>query len=169
MEPGVQAVGRMKFLCDGMLVKLCRCLRAAGYDAEVAEQDEHDGALLARAITEDRLLLTCDRELGQRGAARGRVVVLPSNGLDDAVRALGRALPIDWFLDPFRRCLLDNTPLRPASADELGRLPTRAREVGDKDVFVCPRCDRIYWPGSHVRRMRQRLSRWQSAARVEGF
>ena len=157
----------MRFLCDGMLEKLCRCLRAAGYDAEVAGADEHDGDLLTRAISEDRLLLTCDRELGQRRAAQGRVVVLPSNGLDDTVRALGRALPIDWLLAPFRRCLLDNTPLRPASAGELRRLPVRAREMGG-DVFVCPRCDRIYWPGSHVRRMRQRLSRWQCAARGNG-
>jgi len=152
--------GAVKFLCDGMLTRLGRFLRAAGYDTEIAGPGEHDGVLLDRAIHEDRLLLTCDRELAQRRAAAGRVIVLPSNGLDRTARALGDAVPIDWFRAPFTRCLVDNSPLRPATPEERDRLPTRAREIGDDDIFTCSQCSRVYWPGSHVRRIRQRLAEW---------
>jgi uncharacterized protein with PIN domain len=155
--------GAVKFLCDGMLTRLGRFLRAAGYDTDIAGPGEHDGALLARAVREDRLLLTCDRELAQRRAAVRRVIVLPSNGLDRTARALGDAVPIDWLRAPFTRCLVDNSPLRPAAAEEHDLLPKRAREIGDDDIFVCPQCSRIYWPGSHVRRIRQRLAKWNQS------
>ena len=154
----------VRFLCDGMLARLCRRLRAAGYDTEVAGPSEHDGGLLARAINEDRLLLTCDRKMAERRMASGRVVVLPSNGLDGTARALMESVSINWLLDPFSRCLMDNSLLRPANPSEFCRLPEQAREIGSKDVFVCPHCDRIYWPGSHVRRMHKQLRTWQKVS-----
>jgi uncharacterized protein with PIN domain len=83
-----QTIGDVSFLCDDMLARLCRRLRAAGYDTEIAGASEHDGRLLQRAINEDRLLLTCDRKLAEHRLALGRVVVLPSNGLDGTARAL---------------------------------------------------------------------------------
>ena len=150
-----------KFLCDRMLARLCRRLRAAGYDTEFARPNEHDGALLARAIRENRLLLTCDRKMFERRYAVGNVIVLPSNGLDETARALMQEREIDWLLEPFSRCLMDNARLRAARSDELDRMPQRARTIGSPDVRVCPRCDRLYWPGSHYRRMRAQLGQWQ--------
>ena len=158
----------VRFLCDGMLARLCRRLRAAGYDTEIAGPSEHDGGLVARAIHEGRLLLTCDRKIAERRSASRCVVVLPSNGLDETARALMVRVPINWLLDPFSRCLMDNSPLRPASQRELCRLPRRAREIGGKDIFICPHCDRIYWPGSHVRRMYEQLTKWQNKKDVDG-
>lgn len=155
----------VRFLCDGMLARLCRRLRAAGYDTELAGPSEHDGALLDRAIAEGRLLLTCDRKMAERRLAPGHVIVLPSNGLDGTARALMERVSINWLLAPFSRCLIDNSRLRPASADELDRLPARAQGHAHQDVVVCPRCDRIYWPGSHKRRMDKKLREWQVALR----
>jgi uncharacterized protein with PIN domain len=162
MANHAQTVGVLRFLCDGMLARLCRRLRAAGYDTVIAGPSEHDGALVERAIIEDRLLLTCDRKLAERRLASGHVIVLPSNGLDETARALMDRVSINWLLDPFSRCLVDNSLLHPANPRELCRLPPRAQEIGSRDIFVCPYCDRIYWPGSHVRRMYNQLSRWQS-------
>ncbi len=152
-----------RFLCDTMLARLCRRLRTAGYDTELAGPSEHDGALLERAIAEGRLLLTCDRKMAERRLAPGNVIVLPSNGLDATARALMESVPINWLLAPFSRCLMDNSHLRPASAQELDRLPERARALGSHGVVVCPRCNRIYWPGSHKRRMYAKLCEWQNA------
>lgn len=150
-----------RFLCDGMLARLCRRLRAAGYDTEIAKTGEHDGALLARAVEEGRILLTCDRKMAERRLARDHVIVLPSNGLDETARALMRRVSVDWLRDPFSRCLLDNARLRLADPEERHRLPPRAREIGSRDIAVCPICGRIYWPGSHFRRMRDQLDAWQ--------
>ena len=151
----------VKLLCDEMLARLGRYLRAAGYDTAIGAAGEHDRALLARAIAEDRMLLTCDRAMLARRDAAGRVMVLP-HGLDPGARALGERLDIDWLAAPFTRCLVDNARLRPATRAEHARLPERARAVGGP-VRACPDCGRLFWPGSHVKRMADRLARWQAS------
>ena len=151
---------RGAFLCDEMLQGLGRWLRAAGHDTAVAEPGQADSDLLQWAGAEARLLLTCDRELAARAAPRVAVLTLPAEGLDAGARRLSADLGLDWLHAPFSRCLLDNTVLRPASARERRALPAKARGL-DGPVTACPGCARLYWPGSHVRRMRARLETWQ--------
>jgi uncharacterized protein len=150
----------MRLLCDEMLHGLGRWLRAAGYDTAIVAGGGDDRALIEAARAEDRLLLTCDRALGARRELEGRVVVLPPAGLDAAAGGLRAALGLDWMHAPFTRCLIDNTQLAAASPPELARLPEPARQ-GPGPFRVCPTCARLYWPGSHVRRMAARLARWQ--------
>jgi uncharacterized protein with PIN domain len=145
-----------------MLQGLGRWLRAAGYDTAVAARRQADSELLRWAGAEARLLLTCDRELAARAAPRVAVLALPAEGLDAGACRLGADLGLDWLSAPFTRCLLDNAVLRPASARERRALPAKARGL-DGPVTACPECKRLYWPGSHVRRMRARLEAWQAA------
>jgi len=147
-------------LCDRMLDRLGRYLRAAGHDTAIAGPDDTDATILARCNAESRLLLTCDRALAGRA---GRALLLPANGLDGAARALAGALALDWLHAPFSRCLIDNAAVVPAQPEDLERLPPRAREVGGP-VMRCPECGRLYWPGSHVRRMEARLKSWRQPA-----
>jgi uncharacterized protein with PIN domain len=149
----------VRLLCDEMLQGIGRWLRAAGYDTAIAESGVPDDDLLAQAHAEDRVLLTCDRRLAGRGAP-GAVVLLGTESLDEAARALRKEVGVDWLHAPFSRCLLDNAVLEGATPGVLARLPDRARQ-GAGPITVCPDCGRIYWPGSHVRRMRARLDRWR--------
>lgn len=148
-----------KFLCDEMLHSLGRWLRAAGYDTAVAAAGDDDEALLRHAVAEGRVLVTRDRKLAARGAPGAEVVVLSGNGLEENALELARRIGVDWLAAPFSRCLVDNAPLRPATEDEVARLPAKARRLGGP-VTACSVCGRVYWPGSHVRRMRARLERW---------
>ncbi len=154
----------MKLLCDEMLARLGRWLRAAGYDTRIAEPGADDRALLETAAAEDRILLTCDGELGKRRDARGRVVVLEHDGLEEEARELRRRLGVDWLHAPFTRCVVDNTPLRVPSRQEQAGLPPRVRALGGP-YTACPACGRIYWTGNHHRRMRARLEDWQGTER----
>ena len=149
----------MRLLCDEMLKGVGRWLRAAGYDAAIAADGASDAFLLAQARAEDRVLLTCDRRLAAL-ADDARTLVLASERLDQAAREL-RASGIDWLQAPFTPCLVDNAPLAPARAADLAGIPTSARR-DDGPILACPKCARVYWPGSHVRRMRARLERWQT-------
>lgn len=149
----------MKLLCDAMLARLGRWLRAAGYDTVIAEGAHSDRALLERARREDRLLLTRDRKLLEFKGAAARVVLLPGNDLETAVEATTARLAIDWLHRPFSRCLVCNRPLEPASATVRDRLPPAMRAT-TTDIRHCHGCDRLYWPGGHVRRMRARLESW---------
>jgi uncharacterized protein with PIN domain len=147
---------------DEMLAALARWLRAAGYDAALAPPSAPDRSLIDQARAEGRVLVSRDRALV--GAAEGvRAVLLPDGGLDRQAAALGRALGLDWRRAPFTRCMMDNTPLRPATAGEIAAMPETSRSRPGP-FRACPRCGRLFWPGSHVRRMSERLERWAAAA-----
>jgi hypothetical protein len=143
----------VRFLIDEMLARLARLLRAAGYDAELA-RGERDTPMLQRARAEGRVLVTRDRELAAR-AAPG-VVLLREDRLEDQAKALSAVLPIDWRRAPFSRCIVDNAALREAGPEEVGRMPESARALGGP-FRACPACGRVYWPGSHVKRLGARL------------
>ena len=143
----------MRFLCDEMLLRLARLLRAAGYDTRLAH-GERDAELLALARAENRVLVTRDKRLAAE--AHPRAVLVEGRGAHAEAESLAATLPIDWRLAPFSRCLVDNAPLRDAEPADLARMPPEAR--GRPGPFrACPACGRVYWPGSHVRRLDERL------------
>jgi uncharacterized protein len=107
---------------------------------------------------EDRLLLTRDRTLLEIRDAKKVVVLLDGNDLEGCAREITRKLGIDWLLNPFSRCSLCNTQL----------LETERPQDFPPDIeqaFICPTCDKYYWHGSHVVRMRHHLERWQALFR----
>lgn len=144
----------MRFLCDQMLTRLARLLRAAGYDTLLAGEGDRDTPLLQRAKDEGRVLVTRDRKLAAR--AGPLAVLLTADRPLEQARALTALLPVDWRLAPFSRCVMDNAELREASPEECARMPPDARVLGGP-FRACPTCGRLYWPGSHVKRMTSRL------------
>jgi uncharacterized protein with PIN domain len=147
----------VRFLCDEMLVRLGRWLRAAGHDTVIAEPGVADADLLIRAKREGRILLTRDRAL-QRQAEERFTLLLPDRVADQAVM-LRRLLGLDWLAAPFTRCLMDNCPLAPSMPGDA--IPEASRALPGP-FRRCPCCGREYWPGSHVRRMTARLAAWNA-------
>lgn len=145
-----------RFLCDEMLQRLGRWLRAAGYDTAIALAGVEDRDLVQQANDEARLLLTHDRHMAKFRNGQGRIVLLEQNTLNDEVAELSDRFVINWQLRPFSRCLVCNTPLVPATACQREQLPEGALKVSD-EVRYCPHCDKLYWDGSHTRRMRHTL------------
>jgi hypothetical protein len=145
----------MRFLCDEMLVRLARLLRAAGYDTYLASGGQRDADLLRLAREEGRLLLTRDKRLA--AAASPDSVLIGGRGVEQEAASLAAAVPVRWDAAPFTRCVMDNARLRDATAGEVARMPGSAR-AGPGPFCACPACGRLYWPGSHVRRMSARLA-----------
>ncbi len=152
-----------RFLCDEMLGSLCRYLRAAGYDTQLAQGGASDAELLRQARAEGRHFLTRDALVREHHAARGVALILPHESLDRLAARVGEEYRLDWLAHAFSRCLLDNTPLVPAGKTDIARAPADAIRPGEP-LYCCPACGRIYWRGSHYRRMRGRLAGWQEAA-----
>jgi hypothetical protein len=151
----------MRFLCDEMLKGVGRWLRAAGHDVTIVGDGANDDELLARAAAENRIFLTCDRKLAERRGPAAPVMLLGTGSFEKAAGELGARLGVDWLHAPFTRCLRDNALLIPANAEDLARLPETARR-GPGPITRCPQCGRLYWPGSHVRRMLAKLIRAQA-------
>lgn len=136
-----------------MLVRLARLLRAAGYDTYLASGGEADAGLLKLAREEGRILLTRDKRLA---AAAPESVLIEGRGVEEEAESLSRGVVLDWNVAPFTRCVMDNAHLREATLDEIDRMPQDAQQ-GSGPFRACPACGRLYWPGSHVRRMGERL------------
>jgi len=149
-----------------MLQRLGHWLRAAGYDTLIEQDGRSDYELLMQAIQEERYLITRDRKLLEHRRAPGTVILLECDGLKECAKALSQQLPINWLEQPFIRCMVCNTLLRPAAENEMATLPEKIKSQLDSPLY-CPSCQKVYWDGGHVERMRQRLENWQDGFGIE--
>jgi len=145
-----------RFICDEMLQRAGRWLRAAGYDVLIAKPGQSDRELITLARSEGRLLLTRDKGLVEYHDADDFVVLLEANELRELLGEIGERLVIDWLKRPFSRCMECNTPLIPAPSEVRTRVPPESLREGET-LLYCPHCDKPYWNGSHVKRMRRLL------------
>jgi uncharacterized protein with PIN domain len=134
-----------------MLGRLAKWLRLLGYDTAY-ETDATDHELARRARAEERLLLTCDRELAAR---RGlKTLLIHFQQLEDQVQQVQAALgpPPDPSLS---RCSVCNVVLEGIPAEKVeDRVPRYVLET-NSEFRHCPGCGRIYWSGSHVEAMEE--------------
>jgi len=151
----------MKLLCDEMLMRLGRWLRAAGYDTAIAHSGSADREIVAQAAREGRLLITCDRRMAEHKRAASRLILLETQGLHEQAREVAGRLRIDWMYRPFSRCLVCNTLLEYGDDKHFSMVPPESRKVIE-EVYICPGCGKTYWHGSHVVRMRRKLAAWKA-------
>ncbi|HEV2642947.1 MAG TPA: Mut7-C RNAse domain-containing protein [Candidatus Elarobacter sp.] len=144
-----------RFVADAMLGRLARWLRVLGFDT-VYDPPMHDTELVALASSEQRILLTRDRHLLRELRPQHALEIrtdAPLQQLRDVIEALDLIAPAELFT----RCLVCNTPLSDVGDAEIEALvPPATRELPGP-IRRCPNCARVYWPGSHVRRMRRAL------------
>ncbi len=146
-----------RFAADAMLGRLARWLRVLGfdtsYDAAIA-----DPVLVQQARDEDRVLLTRDRHL-LRDLRPVRAFEVRSDHPLQQLQSVVKELQLVPPKALFTRCMLCNTVLEAVPPEEAARLlPQEGFEVPGP-VRRCPSCERLYWDGSHARRMRQALQR----------
>ena len=144
-----------RFLVDAMLGRLARWLRILGFDTAY-DPVIPDAELIRRGLEEGRHVISSDRALLEEWTVSGCLIV----EADDVEAQLKEVLDHFGLKGKIRllsRCPVCNTILEPIPVDEVWeRIPPRVR--GLHDSFArCPRCDRVYWEGSHVERMRARL------------
>lgn len=140
-----------------MLGRLARWLRVIGADSLQLPVDTPDQLIVARANAEDRVVLTRDRHLlRELRPARSFEVTSnePLEQLAETVRHFGLERPLELLT----RCLVCNAPLDVVPPDEAANLvPPKARALAGV-VRRWPSCGRVYWRGSHVRRMEAALA-----------
>jgi len=146
----------MRFLCDEMLSRLGQWLRIAGYDAISCPRGASDDEVLSRAVADDRILLSSDRGLIDRVPDGRRALRVPDARLAACVPLLERELGVDWELAPWSRCVECNVLI------EAHRGPRPSYAPVDRELFVCPSCERVFWEGAHASRFEKRLHEMRS-------
>ena len=159
----------LRFVTDRMLGKLSTWLRILGHDtvyaADIAikngDKDE-DNAIATFAAHEARILLTRDKNLV--ASARKSGVQCLQIKTDEVMEQLQELLHhnLNINLEPVPvRCSECNAQIRKVKEGEEYILKEKSyvptSMIGKCDFWVCERCGRIYWEGSHWRDMRERL------------
>ena len=145
------------FVCDAGLGGLARWLRAAGYDA-LWHPKVSDAALLREARERRAVLLTTDSLLLERRVVRDGVIptvwLPPTLHAPDQLALVLRELRLTP-LPP--RCMSCGGELRAVDKTAVAdRIPPRTARWLD-EYFVCARCDRLFWRGTHWQRITARL------------
>lgn len=151
----------MKLICDQMLIRLGRWLRAAGYDTLIIQNSLTDKEILALAKKEKRILITRDRKIPNIDLQGIDWVLLHSNTTNDCAIELAKQLNINWQLNPFSRCLVCNNSLIKIDLPDSCLIPQNF-QISDKDFWMCAKCKKVYWMGSHTKRMLNQLKAWQN-------
>lgn len=143
----------MKFVADSMLGRLAKWLRILGFDTTYSRAwQDADIVRLARA--ERRLILTRDRAMARRRGVR--VFLVHSDEVERQVREVmeGLSLSTDNSLS---RCPECNGELQPVKKAEIKDLVPPYVYKTQRNFHRCPDCGRIYWQGTHVARITERL------------
>ncbi len=135
------------FLADVHLAKLAKFLRLLGFDTLYFNQIDDNEIL---RIAKDRWILTKDRELCNRAK---RCLLIRSNDPKEQLKEVIDRLKLSQC-EPFTRCLVDNEALENVQKEQiLSQLPEGVAKWCE-EYRRCPKCARIYWPGSHYDRMK---------------
>jgi hypothetical protein len=151
-----QPLRTTRFVADAHLGGIARMLRMAGFDT-LYDNRYRDREIADLAGREGRIVLTRDRELLKlRCITHGCYVhaLVPAQQFAEIVDRLDLARSVR----PFSLCLECNAPLQAVDkVPVLERLPPSVRDAHER-FSTCTVCGRIYWEGSHWRRMRERLA-----------
>ncbi len=145
------------FLADAMLGRLARWLRVIGTDALQLPLETPDLVLVERARVDGRVLLTRDRHL-IRELRPERVLAVQSEVPLEQLASVVHEFDLRRPAELMTRCLICNSLLLELGPDAArSALPPAARGLPGP-VRHCPICSRVYWHGSHVRRMEAALA-----------
>ena len=143
---------RTAFVVDANLGKLARRLRMLGFDA-LYRNDFDDREVIDVSVRTGRIILTRDRRLLYPKIVTHGYWVRATDP-DSQTREVIERLDLARQVAPFCRCIDCNGIMervdKKAVEDRLEPLTRKYYET----FFRCQSCGKIYWEGSHFKRMR---------------
>ncbi|OGW34797.1 MAG: hypothetical protein A2010_01310 [Nitrospirae bacterium GWD2_57_9] len=141
----------MKFIADVMLGRLAKRLRLLGFDV-LYDPLLDDNSIIRLSLEQDRLILTRDAGLAARPLAN-RHLFLSAVKVQDQLSQFLHDLRLEAECKPLTRCSECNGLLTPAAKEELKDLVPPYVYEHHEGFRMCKACGRIYWTGTHVKRM----------------
>jgi uncharacterized protein with PIN domain len=146
-----RALRETRFVADAHLGGLAHLLRMTGFDT-LYDNHFHDDEIERIAFEQGRIVLTRDRDLLKRRQVTHGCYVRALRS-EQQLREVFDRLDLAGSAQPFTRCLSCNAPLRPVDkAQVASRLPPGVRARHER-FAACDGCARVFWEGSHWRRM----------------
>ncbi|KKN20913.1 hypothetical protein LCGC14_0930670 [marine sediment metagenome] len=157
----------MKFLVDAMLGKLARFLRIFGFDTIYADDLKDfikinpvpDEKLIEYAKKNDRIIITKDYSLYKSYIEKN--FYLKGEGIYNYLMQLNKELKLYFKFNIERaRCSICNSILKKVKNKKLIKdLVLKETFSHYNEFYQClnPQCKKIYWEGSHIEDIKNRL------------
>jgi len=147
----------MRFVADAQLGGLARLMRMMGFDT-LYDNRYADEEVERVAVGQARIVLTRDRELLKRRRITHGCYVHALRPREQLREVFDR-LHLERAARPFTRCIRCNALLAPVDRTLVaGRLPPDVCQRHQR-FSRCEGCGRVFWEGSHWRRMRELVDR----------
>jgi len=140
------------FVLDVHLGKLAAYLRMLGFDAKYGHTLT-DAQLVQISAGEHRILLTRDRELLKYGTVSHGYWVRETNSRRQIAEVVQR-FHLARAIRPFTRCMACNGVLETIAEEQARNLVPKHSIERYNEFHRCQQCGRVYWKGSHYKRMR---------------
>jgi len=158
------------FIVDSMLGSVAKWLRILGYDTLYSSKYA-DWQILKIAEKTGRTIVTSDRGLYWRARRRNlRAILVEEQDKVARLAEVAAKAGIKLELDPRRsRCPVCNGELVEVRDKRVvaDRVPPQSLEANEV-FYVCTKCGKVYWEGSHWRNMRRVVEEARRLLKGEG-
>jgi uncharacterized protein with PIN domain len=141
----------MKFIADVMLGRLAKRMRLLGFDV-LYDRTLDDNEIIRLSLEEDRVVLTRDTALAERPLAANHVFIT-DNDIRKQIQQVLSSFAFHELPRPLTRCSECNEQLSTIPRKETQDLVPVYVHEKNEEFLGCLKCGRIYWKGTHTRRM----------------
>lgn len=147
----------MQFIVDEMIIGLVKWLRILGFDAVDINFVKNDKV---KNNLDSKYFITASKKHFEEWKSQKKVFI-PFNTVSEQLNYLNKEINIFEKIKFLSRCLLCNRKFFSVDKSEItNNIPQKVREKFDR-YYQCPNCKRIYWEGSHVQRILDKLERME--------
>jgi uncharacterized protein with PIN domain len=145
--------GQPRFVLDVHLGRLAAYLRMIGFNTTYRNCFS-DLELVQVSQEEHRIVLSRDRGLLMHSAVTYGYLLRATDSREQLEEVIGQ-FDLERYFRPFTRCMACNGMLAPAAKEHVRPLLTDRTLKCHSEFSQCCECGRVYWKGSHYRRMTQ--------------
>jgi len=149
-----------RFIADVHLGSLARSLRLLGFDT-TWERDLADEAIIEIAGDERRIILTRDKGILKNGHVTHGYWLRSTDPMQQLEGVIA-ALDLAGGIEPYTRCMECNGELESVKRSEVARAVPLQVFLVYRDFKRCRNCKRVYWRGSHLKRLDRIVERARS-------
>ncbi len=154
-------MGAMKcrFIVDVNVGSLAKRLRMLGYDTRFI-RGIRDDEIIRAALKDERIILTRDTRIMKRRIVTTeavKAILILSDQVKEQLYQVVSLLELKSHCKPFTRCM-ENGVLQDRDQSDICDLVPPYVYKTQEYYRQCPECERVYWKGTHWKKMFNEIS-----------
>ncbi|MFO7892070.1 MAG: Mut7-C RNAse domain-containing protein [bacterium] len=147
---------KTKFILDVQLGKLAKNLRILGFDT-LYKNNYKNKQIIKISRQEHRIILTRNKALlKNKTVTHGYWIRNTYPELQ--LREIIKRFDLKTQIKPFTRCLMCNGKIVTVKKNEIDEYLLPKTKKNFNEFFQCSKCKKIYWKGSHFKKMKNKIN-----------